>query len=90
MTSGDAESSLLLRSVQVEANGFEQSLVVERIVILGLAAPNSRVSATMEPSGQPLDVSWGPVLLKPNLPDAALVVRKPEVSIAEEWSIRFK
>jgi hypothetical protein len=40
-------------------------------------------------SGTPLDAAPGPLHLKPGAADAALVVRKPNLSVAADWSLEI-
>ena len=79
-----------LSVVQVLANGFDQNLVVERIVILGLGDSKSKWTAEVQGTKQALDVSWGPLYMRPGLPNAALVVRKPDLQVAKDWVLQLK
>ena len=75
---------------QVLARGYGLDLEIERIAILGLGAPKSKWVATAKQKGVQLDLTWGPLHLQAGLPDAALIIRKPELLISEEWSISLK
>ena len=76
--------------VQVLAKGFDKNLVIERIVILGLGDSESKWTAKVQGTKKALDVSWGPLYMRPGLPNAALVVRKPDLQVAKEWVLRLK
>jgi alpha 1,3-glucosidase len=66
--------------------------VVERIVILGLSAKDVGRSkeALIEPSNRRVELEKGPLLLRSGVQStSAHVVRKPNVPISEDWSIKI-
>ena len=66
---------------------FSSNCVVERIVILGL--PTKPKRATISPAGGYADVEPGPLILRSRAKLAALVVRRPNVRISEDWSLKL-
>uniref|UniRef100_A0A0C9RX54 Probable glucan 1,3-alpha-glucosidase n=1 Tax=Wollemia nobilis TaxID=56998 RepID=A0A0C9RX54_9CONI len=70
---------------------FSSNRVIERIILLGL---HSKISsggrtALVEPSNQRVDIESGPLSLRPGSYPRAVVVRKPNVLIDEDWSIKI-
>mmetsp|Transcript_29785 Transcript_29785/g.50032 ORF Transcript_29785/g.50032 Transcript_29785/m.50032 type:complete len:896 (+) Transcript_29785:175-2862(+) len=60
---------------------------IERIVVLGLATPPALVK---DHKGRLLEAAAGPVNANdPHGPRSALVVRKPDLNLAGEWSVAF-
>ena len=86
----DMQMQLSSVVAQVLARGFDNNLVIERIAILGLGDRKSKWTAEVQGTKQALDVSWGPLYMRPGLPNAALVVRKPDLQIAKDWVLRLK
>jgi alpha 1,3-glucosidase len=70
------------------AGSLRSDVVVERIIVLGL--PGGLAGWQVSLGSQRLEAEPGPILMEPGLPDTGLVVRKPGVKAAEEWSITFK
>lgn len=62
---------------------------IERIIVLGLHGKKGSWQVSLAGSGSILDAAAGPLSLQPGLPDSALVIRKPGLSIAEDWSVSF-
>lgn len=73
--------------LQVVASGYKHNLDIERIVILGLGKPGSKWSVEVQGSGRKIETSWGPPTLKPGLHATALVLRKPDLPVSQEWSV---
>ena len=71
---------------------FKTPCLVERIIILGLNAKDILRSkeALVEPSNRRVELESGPLLLRSGAPiTSAHVIRKPNVPIAEDWSIKI-
>jgi len=68
---------------------FTSPVTIERILILGLADGPAGWTATVA-GGRPLTATPGPLHMEPALPDSALVIRKPELNIGQDFSIAFK
>lgn len=75
--------------IPASAKGLKSDALVERIVILGLPGGPAGWKATVQDSSQALQAAPGPLRLKQGLPEASLVIRKPGLAIAAEWSIRL-
>lgn len=70
-----------------DGNQFTTNSVVERVIILGL--PQAPKGAIIEPANKKVDVEYGPLwLLNRNSP-AAVTIRRPNMPIAEDWTIKF-
>lgn len=76
------------------------SSLIDRIVILGLpqtSTPSLSASASTGSTGgwtvkhddKVLEASLGPLFLKPGLPDAGLVVRRTQLPISQDWTLKF-
>lgn len=65
---------------------YSSECVVERIILLGL--PQGPKSALVEPANQKVDIVFGPLWLQGTRSPEALTVRKPNVRIADDWSIK--
>lgn len=63
---------------------------IERIAILGLKQPASSYKALFKGAlGQNLEVESGPLSNQPGVPDSALVIRKPNLSVGSNWSVQL-
>ncbi|KAK6128400.1 hypothetical protein DH2020_037876 [Rehmannia glutinosa] len=68
-------------------NKFASECTVERIILLGLSpAPKN---ALVKPANQKVDVEWGPLLLRGGKGKSFLTIRKPNVRIADDWTIKL-
>lgn len=69
---------------------FTSPCVVERVIILGLNAKDlpGIKHAVVEPHNRRVELETGPLLLKPGAQVNAHVIRKPNVLVAEDWSIK--
>ncbi|XP_047176899.1 probable glucan 1,3-alpha-glucosidase [Vigna umbellata] len=64
---------------------YSSDAFIERIILLGQASGSK--SALIEPSNQKIDIELGPLwFLRPRAP-AVVTVRKPNVRVAEDWTI---
>ncbi|CAL8467821.1 g7359 [Coccomyxa elongata] len=68
---------------------YSTDVAIERIVVVGLRQPASSFSVTEVGSVKVLQAGAGPVVLAEGVPESALVIRKPELPIAGDWSIRL-
>uniref|UniRef100_A0A5B6ZEN6 Probable glucan 1,3-alpha-glucosidase n=1 Tax=Davidia involucrata TaxID=16924 RepID=A0A5B6ZEN6_DAVIN len=66
---------------------FSSDCVVERIILLGLSpAPKS---ALIEPANRKVEIGLGPLHLRGGWSPAVLTIRKPDVRIADDWTIKI-
>lgn len=70
---------------------FPSNCVIERIILLGLKSQISKggKTAIVEPSNQRVDIESGPLMLRKGSYPSAVNVRKPNVRIDEDWSIKI-
>ncbi|CAM8986521.1 unnamed protein product [Rhodiola kirilowii] len=68
-------------------NQFTTKVVVERVIILGL--PRAPTSALIEPANQKVEVEYGPLWLLNQKSPAAVTIRKPNLPISEDWTVKF-
>lgn len=59
---------------------------MERVIILGLS-PEPK-TALVEPGNQKVDVEVGPLLLRGGKGTSIRTIRKPDVKIADDWTIK--
>ncbi|KAK4477767.1 hypothetical protein RD792_017029 [Penstemon davidsonii] len=68
-------------------NKFASDCTVERVILLGLSPkPNN---AIIEPANHKVDIDLGPVLLRGGTTPSALTIRKPNVRISDDWTIKI-
>lgn len=65
------------------------SFLIEKIVILGLAGDLGTYRVFEASSKRSLQTEKGPLSLEPKCPHLALVVKKPDVKITDQWKIKF-
>ncbi|XP_010908477.1 probable glucan 1,3-alpha-glucosidase [Elaeis guineensis] len=66
---------------------FSSDCVIERIILLGL--PSGAKKAVIEPGNREADVELGPLTLRGGSSLVAVTVRKPNVRIADDWTLRI-
>ncbi|XP_010906080.1 probable glucan 1,3-alpha-glucosidase [Elaeis guineensis] len=66
---------------------FPSDCVIERIVLLGL--PSGAKKAVIEPGNREANVELGPLTLRGGSSPDAITVRKPNVHIADDWTLRI-
>ncbi|XP_078443144.1 glycosyl hydrolases family 31 protein [Wolffia australiana] len=66
---------------------FSSDCVVERVVILGLPVKPHR--AAVWPAGGEVEVEAGPLTLRPRAKTAAVVIRRPNLRIVDDWSLKL-
>ncbi|XP_027100039.1 probable glucan 1,3-alpha-glucosidase [Coffea arabica] len=68
-------------------NKFSLDCTVERIILLGLSpAPKS---ALIEPANQKVGIEMGPLTIRPGKSPSFATIRKPNVRIADNWTIKI-
>nr|XP_027096889.1 probable glucan 1,3-alpha-glucosidase [Coffea arabica] len=68
-------------------NKFSTDCTVERIILLGLSpAPKS---ALIEPANQKVGIEMGPLTIRPGKSPSFATIRKPNVRIADNWTIKI-
>lgn len=69
---------------------FTSSCVVERIIILGLKTKDLRgiKHAFVEPHNRRVELEAGPLVLRSGAQVNAHIIRRPNVPVAEDWSIK--
>jgi alpha 1,3-glucosidase len=72
----DCDARAAALGIAADAGSFAPTNVVERVVVLGLAAPPTAVSQ----SGKAVEFAW-------NAEAGALVLRAPNVAVAGAWEI---
>ncbi|KAH7292375.1 hypothetical protein KP509_29G065300 [Ceratopteris richardii] len=84
-----SQGSLKSSGINGQRNGkvFTSSSLIERIVILGLELPITS-HATVEPGNRRIELEVGSLLLRPGMQSNAYILRKPNVLISEDWSIK--
>lgn len=88
-----SQGRLTSTSIKSRKNGnkeFTSSCVVERIIVLGLRAKDlpGIKHAIVEPHNRRVELESGPLLLRSGAPVNAHIIRKPNVLVAEDWSIK--
>lgn len=81
-----------LSSVNLSPSGshekhFSSDSVVERILLLGL--PSGAKEALVDPSNNKIKVEAAPLVMRTGLKPVALVIRKPNVRIVDDWTIKI-
>jgi mannosyl-oligosaccharide alpha-1,3-glucosidase len=63
------------------------NVVIERIIVLGHA--HGSKNALIEPSNQKVDIELGPLWVQRANSPAFMTIRKPNVRVAEDWTIKI-
>ncbi|KAL7141890.1 hypothetical protein ABFS83_08G085100 [Erythranthe nasuta] len=66
---------------------YASECTVERIILLGLSTQPK--TALIEPENRKVDITWGPLLLRGGPGPSVLTIRKPNVRIADDWTIQI-
>lgn len=66
---------------------YSSNLVIERLIMLGLKPGLKK--AVIEPGNREATIELGPLTLHPGASQVALVVRKPNVRVSDDWTIRI-
>ncbi|KAJ3695261.1 hypothetical protein LUZ60_000638 [Juncus effusus] len=67
---------------------FSSDCSVERIILLGLSN-SSYKKAVIESENREVDVELGPISLRAGSSNVAVTIRKPDVRIVDDWTIRL-
>lgn len=68
---------------------YTTDLVIERIIVVGLKHKAGSYVAKHKETGQGFAVEKGPVAQKAGVAQEALIVRKPDLPIASDWSLQL-
>ncbi|KAF9609788.1 hypothetical protein IFM89_018236 [Coptis chinensis] len=68
-------------------NKFSSDCIIERIILLGL--PKGSKSAFIEPENREVDIEPGPIRLQGGHSSTALTIRKPNVHVSDDWTIKI-
>lgn len=66
---------------------FHSDAVIERIILLGHASGSK--NALIEPSNDRLNIELGPLWIQRLRGPLALTIRKPNVHVADDWTIKI-
>ena len=64
-------------------------MVIERIIIVGLKHKAASSLAKHKETGETYTVQKGPVAQKAGIAQEALIVRKPDLPVANDWSLQL-
>ncbi|KAH7520541.1 hypothetical protein FEM48_Zijuj08G0154900 [Ziziphus jujuba var. spinosa] len=81
-----------LTSINIPPTGpgkarFSSEFMIERIILLGYSAKPK--NALIEPSKRQAEIEYGPLLVKPMQGLAFATVRKPNIPITGDWTIKI-
>ena len=68
---------------------YTTDLFIERIIIVGLKHKAASYVAKHKETGETYKVQKGPVAQKAGIAQEALVVRKPDLPVASDWSLQL-
>ena len=68
---------------------YSTDLVIERIIVVGLKHKADSYTAKNKETGQRYTVEKGPVAQKAGVAQDALIVRKPDLPVAGDWSLQI-
>lgn len=68
-------------------SSFVSDCTIERIILLGYSSKTK--SARIEPSNHAADVELGPLRIRSGVQSSALTIRKPNVRISDDWTIKL-
>ncbi|GAB4835536.1 Probable glucan 1,3-alpha-glucosidase [Ancistrocladus abbreviatus] len=80
-------TSLNLAPMTKDRRLFTSDCVVERIILLG--HPTGPKSALIEPANRKTEIELGPLHARRSQRPSVLTIRKPNVRIAEDWTIKI-
>ncbi len=88
LTNKAAETSAAVMSIK--AGKLSMSNTIERIVVVGLTGKESSWKALYKgASGQHMEVENGSLNRVAGMPDAAIVIRKPDLLVEQNWSLQL-
>ncbi|KAJ8769225.1 hypothetical protein K2173_001000 [Erythroxylum novogranatense] len=80
-------TSLNVASSNNRKSRFSSECVIERIILLGYS-PGPK-SALVEPGNQKVEIELGPVRLPSRIKSSVVTIRKPNVRIADDWTVKI-
>ncbi|KAI4343476.1 hypothetical protein L6164_010819 [Bauhinia variegata] len=80
-------TSLDLRPASAGNIRFSSDSVIERIILLGHASGSK--NAMIEPSNDKVDIELGPLWVQRTRWPAVLTIRRPNVGVADNWTIKI-
>lgn len=80
-------TSVNLAPANSGAKKFSSDCIVERIIVLGL--PAGAKKAVVEPGNREAEIEIGPLNLRAGSSPVAPTIRKPNVRIADDWTLRI-
>ncbi|KAM0016122.1 putative glucan 1,3-alpha-glucosidase [Helianthus debilis subsp. tardiflorus] len=66
---------------------FESDCTIERIILLGHTTKSK--TARIEPSNQVTDIELGPLQIRSGVRSSVLTIRKPNVRVSDDWTIKL-
>lgn len=85
--SGGMLTSSSIAPSGTDGNRYSSDCIIERIILLGLSS--SPKSAIVEPAKQQADIELGPLRLGRAQSPSVLTIRKPNVRISDNWTIKI-
>ena len=67
---------------------FSSECIIERIILLGWSAER-KAAALIEPANQKVEIELGPLYLGRRSSPSVVTIRKPDVGIEDDWSIKI-
>lgn len=83
------DSVLSSKALPGSSSRYSTELVIERIIIVGLKHKAASYAAKNKETGQKYTVEKGPVAQKAGIAHEALIVRKPDLPVAGDWSLQI-
>ena len=83
------DSALSSKALPGSPARYVTDLVIERIIIVGLKHKAASYAAKNKETGQRYTVEKGPVAQKAGVAQEALIVRKPDLPVAGDWSLQI-
>lgn len=80
-------TSLDIRPSSAGEKKFSSDCTIERIILLGL--PSGAKKAVAVPGNHEMNIELGPLTLRKGSKPIALTIRKPNVRISDDWSVRI-
>ncbi|XP_074580003.1 putative glucan 1,3-alpha-glucosidase [Curcuma longa] len=80
-------TSIDIRPSRAGEKKFSSDCTIERIILLGL--PSGAKKAVAAPGNHEMNIELGPLTLRKGSKPIARTIRKPNVRVADDWSIRI-
>lgn len=84
--SGGKLTSLNMAPIGSSSTKFSSNCVIERIILLGYSGPKS---ALVEPDNRKVDIELGPLHFQTGRRISVLTIRKPNLSITDDWTVKI-